>query len=290
MIPVLVVPRPAGAPAGSVYFNCARLSATLSTQACASRWSTAASTSTCSGCPIGRQHHAATPSGAATASRARDRSRECLRCGRADGLRIIKQFGICVSCYNREREWHIGRNAKDKPPKHFEPLNNFAIATETAVGEIVHHAVEARHAAEAVGVVAMRLRSGLRLSTTRPGKTAWSAHLGRLVVACPACDHEGLLVRTMRGTLRHHCPACQGTPSGPDWALARPSAAVLVWPAATLVTWLQATGERPPVHWTTTAFGCGNCGAGALQARSTADSGLEARCPACHDHHEGPPR
>lgn len=283
---VKVVPAPAGAP--GVYFKCERLSAVLSQTACADRWNAAASGTTCCGCFVGREHHGRTsPPGAAMGPATRAPSRECLRCGRTD-LRVIQQFGICVSCYNREREWQIGRNAKDKPPAHFEPLNNFAIATETAVGEVVHHAVEARHAAEAVGVVAMRLRSGSRLSATRPGNTAWSAHHGRLVIACPACGHEGLLAREMRGTLRHHCPACQGAPSGQDWALARPRAAVAVWPAATLVTWLRATGERPPVQWTSTAFGCGHCGAGVLQARSTADGQVEARCPACHDHHAGP--
>ena len=287
MIPVAVVPGPAGAPAGAVYFNCTRLSATLSTTACASQWSTAASTSTCRGCPIGRQHHAAAAPGSAAAPRVRDRSRECLRCGRTD-LRLVQEAGICVSCYNRQREASIGRNAKGMPPAHFEPLHLFAVATEAAAGEVVHHAVEARHAAEAIGVVAMRLPGGSRLSAARPGNTVWSAHYNRLVVACPACGHKGLLAREMRGMHRYHCPGCQGAPSGRDWALAQPRTAIAFWPAATLITWLKATGERPPMHWTSTAFGCAHCGAGVLQARSTADGRVEARCPACHDQHAGP--
>ena len=283
MIPVVVVPGPAGAPAGSVYFNCARLSATLSTTACASQWSTAASTSSCAGCGIGRQHHAAAAPGSAAAPRVRDRSRECLRCGRTD-LRLVQAVGICVSCYNRQREANIGRNAKGMPPAYFEPLRLFTVATETAAGEVVHHAIEARHEAEAIGVIAMRLTGGSRLSPARPGNTQWSATHRRLVVACPACGNPGLLARKSRGMLRHHCPACQGTPSGPEWALVRPRAPITVWPAAVLVVWLQMTGERPPSRWTSTGFGCANCGIGVLQAQSTAESQIEARCPACGDH------
>ena len=97
--------------------------------------------------------------------------RECMRCHRTD-LRLIKQFGVCVSCYNREREWHIGQNSKGEPPAHFEPLTMFAVATETAAGEVMHHAVEARHAAEAIGVVAKRLPNGGRLSAARRSSTA----------------------------------------------------------------------------------------------------------------------
>lgn len=286
MIPVTVVPGPAGAPAG-VYFNCARLSATLSTTACASRWSTAASASTCSGCAIGRQHHAATASGAGIAPRARDRQRECMRCGRTD-LRVIQAHSLCVSCFNRSREWRVGQNSKGVPPVQFAPLITFTVATETAAGEVMHSMVQARHVAEAIGVIAMRLPKGARLSTARPGRTEWSTCHRRLVVACPACGHPGLLERESRGMLRHHCEGCGGAPSGLGWTLARPRAAVTVWPAATLITWLKATGERPTAQWTSTAFGCGNCGAGVLQARSTADGRLDARCPACHDHHAEP--
>lgn len=283
MIPVTVVPGPAGAPAGAVYFACTRLSASLSTTACASRWSTAASGSTCHGCALGRQHHAVTASGAGVAPRTRDRARECLRCHRHD-LRVIQQYGVCVSCFNRQREWRIGANSKGKAPVHFEPLTTFAVARETAAGEVVHHAVEARHAAEAIGVVAMRLTGGFRLSAARPGNTAWSAEHGRLVVACPVCGHKGLLVREIRGTHRHHCPGCQGAPRGAGWGLVPPRAPITVWPAAVLVVWLQMTGERPPPRWTSTEFGCANCGAAVLQAQSTAAGQIETRCSACHDH------
>lgn len=47
----------------------------------------------------------------------------------------------------------------------------------------------------------MRLTSGSRLSAARPGNAAWSAEHGRLVVACSACGHLGLLERESREML-----------------------------------------------------------------------------------------
>jgi hypothetical protein len=279
---VKVVPAPAGA--AGVYFECERLRATLSTQACADRWNAAVSGTTCCGCHIGREHNLRTSPGAAMGPKVRAPSRECLRCGRTD-LRLIKRDGVCVSCFNRQREWHIGQNSKGDPPAHFEPLSTFTVATETPAGDVVHHAVEARHAAEAVGVAAMRLTSGSRLSAERPGPSAWSTKHRRLVVACPTCGHAGLLERESRSTLRHHCPACRGAPDGPGWGLARPRAATTMWPASTLVTWLRMTGEQPPPRWSATGFGCATCGTGVLQAQTTAAGQIEARCPACGDHH-----
>lgn len=279
---VKLVPAPAGAPAGATYFRCERMCATLSSKACADRWNVAISGTTCCGCPIGRQHHMRASPGEAMAPKVRERQRECMRCGRTD-LRVIQAHSLCVSCFNRSREWRVGQNSKGVPPAQFEPLTLFAVASETAAGEVVHHAVEARHAAEAVGVLAKRLTNGARLSQARPGNTAWSAHHGRLVVAC-ACGHLGMLARESRGMLRHHCEGCRGAPSGQEWALVRPRAPITVWPAAVLVVWLQMTGEQPPLRWTSTEFGCANCGAAVLQAQSTAAGQIEARCPACGDH------
>ncbi len=286
--PVQAVPAPAGAPAGAIYFRCTRLSAVLSTSACAGRWNTAPSASTCCGCPIGRQHQheLAEPDTERVGPQVRERQRECMRCGRTD-LRVIQAHSICVSCFNRSREWRVGQNSKGVPPVHFEPLRMFAVTTQTAAGDIVHHAVEARHRAEATGVVAMRLPSGARLSPARPGQSTWSRSHRKMVVACPRCSRAGLLEREWRGTLRHCCPRCNGAPSDPAaWSLARPRAPTTVWPAATLVTWLRATSEPLPAQWRRTEVACANCRVDMLQARTTRAGAVEARCPACGDAHE----
>jgi hypothetical protein len=208
-----------------------------------------------------------------------------MRCNRTD-LRLIRQRWICVSCANREYEWRNQRNAKGMAPPMFQPLTAFSIATETATGDVVHHAIEARHAAEAVGVVAhQRLAAGVRLSARRPGGTTWSTQHNRFVVACSACGHAGLLERAMRETLRHHCPACQGAPSGPGWATARPGAPVTLMLAPVLATWLELTGQGAPVQWASTQFGCAACCTSVLQVRATAEGHVEARCPACGATH-----
>lgn len=286
MIAVEHVPAPAGAPAGASYFKCARLSAVMTTTSCAQRWSAATSESTCSGCAIGRHHQAGGSSGKAPPPTQQERLRECMRCGRTD-LRVIQQHALCVSCFNRTAEWRAGRNSKGKAPAHFAPLNFFTVATETPAGDVVHHAIEARHAAEAVGVVAsQRLPEGTHLSAARPGDTQWSAQQGRLVIACRACGHAGLLERTWRGALRHHCPACQGAASGPGWALAHPRAPVILLPAVVLAVWLNVTGTRPPQgRWISSEFGCSSCRRAALQVQGTAEAGVQVRCPACGDHH-----
>jgi hypothetical protein len=282
MIAVEHVPTPAGAPAGSLYFHCARLSAKLSTQACASRWSAAQNASPCSGCAIGRQHHNGAAQNEAASPKQKDRLRECMRCGRTD-LRVIQQHALCVSCFNRTAEWRAGRNAKGKAPAYFTPLSMFPVATESPAGEVVHHAIEARHAAEAVGVVALRrLAQGARLSPARPGETRWSDQHGRLVIACPACGRAGLLERATRGTLSHHCPGCAGAPSGQGWALAKARMVVMLIDVDGLKAWFEAFKEEfPHNRWSFAGFGCGHCRGAMLQTRGTGDGCVLVRCPAC---------
>lgn len=86
----------------------------------------------CVGCPTGRQHaqafspDGATPDPKRVASRWEARALvACVRCGR-DGttagtrlvgrFRLVRSHTLCVSCYNREREFLHGKNAKGAPP------------------------------------------------------------------------------------------------------------------------------------------------------------------------------
>lgn len=94
------------------YFDCGPLRATVLVQACAQRWRSAQheSGATCTNCPVGASHAGAAPSAVAAAA-----PTFCLRCGNT-GMRLLRR-SICISCFNREREWLLGRNRKGFPPR-----------------------------------------------------------------------------------------------------------------------------------------------------------------------------
>jgi hypothetical protein len=97
------------------FFTCARLHASLTVTSCASRWREAANPhadrySACRACPVGAAH-----SGIANASLSPLRGTlMCSRCQRGQ-MRLIRG-DLCVSCYNREREVIMGRNARGMIP------------------------------------------------------------------------------------------------------------------------------------------------------------------------------
>jgi hypothetical protein len=276
------VQAPIGAPPGARYFHCSRLLSTLSTASCAARWNAApaCSGSSCSGCPVGQQHAREQPG--STPRQGREHQRSCLRCGRSD-LRVIQNAAICVSCKNREYEWRKGRNAKGVPPEYFEPLRMHCVAIQGRAG-VVHLAIEARHAAEAVGVAArIRLRDGEHLSSARHA-ARFDGERFRLV--CPSCGHVGLLERVKGVSLLHHCPACGGAPSG-SWALAEERAPLTIVTTGFAHAWFAAGGDGP-LHaaWIHTELGCAHCRRGVLQAR-VHRGGTQVRCALCRVEHHG---
>lgn len=100
---------------GKLFFQCDRMRARLSTASCASMWRQADEINdgthhNCRLCPIGAVH-----AGEVAASMSPLKgSTMCARCHRTDG-RLIGRM-LCVSCYNRQREALLGRNAKGTAP------------------------------------------------------------------------------------------------------------------------------------------------------------------------------
>src|SRR5574343_1497278 len=100
-------------------FACHRHSGklTLTPGACASMWRRGKaarpfdSVWACKGCAVGAGH-AGEPE---SASPAVAPDTVCVRCG-SIGRRMIRSQGICVSCYNREREIAVGKDRRGKPP------------------------------------------------------------------------------------------------------------------------------------------------------------------------------
>lgn len=106
---------------GLRYFSCDRLRANLSTASCSAMWRQANhggdhEREVCVNCPIGAKH-----AGARDASLSALRgSRTCCRC-HTPALRLIGGMR-CVSCYNREREFLRGCNAKGTRPVKVQSL------------------------------------------------------------------------------------------------------------------------------------------------------------------------
>ena len=106
---------------GVKHFHCSRYNATLSTESCAGNWREgnhllSEKRMRCRVCPIGAVHAGET---AASMSPLKG----SLICGRCHigATRLIGKH-LCISCYNRQREYLIGRNAKGSRPVKLAPL------------------------------------------------------------------------------------------------------------------------------------------------------------------------
>lgn len=100
---------------GKTFFACVRLRATLSTASCSAMWRKAdecddGAHQACRLCPTGAVH-----AGEVAASMSPLKGTlTCARCHR-NASRLIGAM-VCVSCYNRQREVLVGRNAKGTAP------------------------------------------------------------------------------------------------------------------------------------------------------------------------------
>lgn len=106
---------------GVPMFRCDRLRATLSVSSCAGMWrggnqENVERLDRCKCCPIGAVHAGET---AASMSPLMGAS-VCARC-HVTATRLIGKH-LCVSCYNRSREWMIGKNSRGTAPIKFKPL------------------------------------------------------------------------------------------------------------------------------------------------------------------------
>lgn len=118
------------------YFTCTRYG-TMSDTACARNYEAAPQAvqagrlEGCIGCPLGGQH-AGKPEATVSTLHEASRPRVCVRCRRngreADSrlvgrMRLVRGHTICISCYNREREFVHGANAKGGPPRKWAGLH-----------------------------------------------------------------------------------------------------------------------------------------------------------------------
>ncbi len=112
------------------FFHCRPYSARLSTTACARRWREAQRATgqeafrfeKCRGCPIGAAHAGEK----LVQYSSLFGSDICPRCGVGSGRRLIGG-SRCISCYNREREFIRGKNAKGRRPVNIQRLDRRSI-------------------------------------------------------------------------------------------------------------------------------------------------------------------
>ncbi len=100
---------------GRPHFRCDRQSATISVDACRSMWTAGNAAGSerctaCKGCSIGALHAGQQLANLSPLYGARI----CARCHRG-ATRLIEGH-LCISCYNRQRELRVGRNAKGVAP------------------------------------------------------------------------------------------------------------------------------------------------------------------------------
>jgi hypothetical protein len=113
---------------GRQHFYCDRLRATLSTDACGHRWKIASEATvdtrwlTCKNCHIGACHAGELHANFSTIKG----RRICARC-HVLATRLIHKH-LCVSCYNRQREQLVGKNAKGTKPVKLALLRRRTIA------------------------------------------------------------------------------------------------------------------------------------------------------------------
>lgn len=101
---------------GRPMFRCDALAAVVQVSSCAGMWERAnvganPRADRCRGCRLGAVHAGqAMPDASALRG-----VPICPRCGGTD-KRLVSGW-LCISCYNRQREAVVGRNAKGKPPE-----------------------------------------------------------------------------------------------------------------------------------------------------------------------------
>ncbi len=289
---------------GRTHFACAKINASaLSIDTCAGRWKQAKASGeavqfmACKGCPIGRCHagegdplKAVRKSGTKRAVVAvTENAGRCCRCGRG-GMRLIgsgTKAGvglICVSCYNRQREYSRGCNAKGRPPKTYVP------ATPRRVSILIDGApswrmVIGQTAGEPIAR-AIRLTEGVQFHDEHPGEPHWNTkakrweylsreHRGHVLLELEERDGSIIYVPAKRNSLR------------PGEVVATVRAPTTLMSAGLAAEWLAATREHGDgavvdVEWRPVDIVCECCRSGQLQARWRSGR-MEVQCIACED-------
>lgn len=147
---------------GQNFFRCERRKASIRLTVCLNMWTSSQSKDaderylSCRGCQVGAKHAGATEATLSPLFAAA----VCGRCG-SGATRLIGGH-LCVSCYNRGREWLIGRNARGNKPSTLPPLWRLAIRYRTGGRVKVR---EMPHALDVLELITATLRDEPKQAT-----------------------------------------------------------------------------------------------------------------------------
>ncbi len=165
-----------------LFMHCQRLDAHITHDTCRQNWEQATSIrpdpeqpsrfAKCRACPIGLRLH--TDMNAPGWRDVRSGS-DCVRCGRRD-LRLISGT-TCVSCWNREREGRLNKDARGNVPKTRMVLHPRRVGLVND-GKPTWRTFDAYHEGEAVSR-AVRQVDGAKFHDLHPGKSVWNVRVKR---------------------------------------------------------------------------------------------------------------
>jgi hypothetical protein len=282
---------------GKRHFQCEKLSATMSTDDCATRWRGAqvltsdARYSACNRCPVGSAHAGEANPLAVFASKADselckvvaspDEGNRCTRCGRS-GFRLVGPARLCVSCWNRQREHSLGRNAKGKAPITFRHLAPRRIGI-VVDGEPAYLLInDTQQNAEPLAR-AIRTRKAVVFHDEEPGIAAWNAERVRWEYRDRDDSARVMLESVVNGLL--HYVSADAASLQPGDVLAVVRAPVTLMTAGEAAEWLAATayvgdGQDVDGDWKPLDIVCDWCRVAQVQAKKSAGV-IHCRCPAC---------
>lgn len=124
----------------------------------------------CVGCQVGASN-AGVPVRPESPAQQAANALTCVRCGQSGARRLIGGR-LCVSCFNRQREYEIGRNAKGGPPSQHRPLYCAIVGVVTDTGAVQPLQVDMVGGQVEALLTISRATGSARFGRVPPGATA----------------------------------------------------------------------------------------------------------------------
>lgn len=276
---------------GKRHFSCKKLCAIMSTDDCVDRHARATAgddrMSACRFCPIGAAHSGKVDPLRAPSTSAKvsiigrpDSSTRCTRCGRSD-LRIIHSGGgVCISCWNRQREWTLGRNARGTEPKTFVPLQSRRVGIVVGGERCYQLVAQTQNDAEPLARSIREVPDGLAFHDEQPGIAAWNK-VTQSFEYRDRLDPSSVLLELIDGNRLYYVSVKANSLRRGEVA-ATPSMSTVRMSARTAAVWFEMDegGVAVTTEWRPQGMICSSCCIAQIQARRFAGR-VECRCPAC---------